>query len=85
MPTKIYGMKDGSDWIYINQSVFKQAVEEGGYNSRALLSSLKSKGLIQTRAKSMTKDKRIAGVHVECVVLKLPDAEIDPDEPVEII
>ena len=85
MPTKIYGMKDGSDWIYINQSVFKQAVEEGGYNSRALLSSLKSKGLIQTRAKSMTKDKRIAGVHVECVVLKLPDAEIDTDEPVEII
>lgn len=85
MPTKIYGMKDGSDWIYINQSVFKQAVEEGGYNSRALLSSLKSKGLIQTRVKSMTKDKRIAGVHVECVVLKLPDAEIDPDEPVELI
>ena len=85
MPQKIYGIKDGTDWIYINQSIFRSAVEEGGYNDRALLSYLKSKGLIQTRASRMTKDKRIAGVHVECVVLKLPSADIQTDETIEMI
>lgn len=84
-PAKIYGLKDGTDWIYINQSIFRQAVEEGGYNDRALLSYLKSKGLIQTRGRNMTKGKRIAGILTECILLKLPDVGLDSENEVEMI
>ena len=87
-PVKIYGVSEGTEpeWIYINQSVFRAAAEEGGYNDRALLSYLKSRNLIQTRGRHLTKGKRIAGVNTECVVLKLPDdvAQFDEDN-VEMI
>lgn len=83
--TKIYGLRSGTDWIYINQSIFRQAAEEGGYNDRALLSYLKSKHLIQQRGRRFTKGKRIAGINTECVVLRLPDVALDTDEEVEII
>lgn len=85
MPQKIYGIKDGTDWIYINQSIFRSAVEEGGFDSRALLSYLKSKGLIQYRGRRFTKGKRIAGVNTECVVLHLPDVALEADEETEMI
>lgn len=84
MPTKIYGQKSGDDWIYINQSIFRNIAEEGGYNSKALLSYLKSKNLIQTRGRRLTKGKRISGINTECVVLKLQDVVLD-DEEVELI
>lgn len=87
MPQKIYGMKDGTDWIYINQSIFRSAAEEGGFNDRALLSYLKSKGLIQTRGRRFTKGKRIVGILTECVLLRLPDQSVaqDDDNQVEMI
>lgn len=85
MPQKIFGIKDGTDWIYINQSIFRSALEEGGFNDRSVLSYLKSRGLIQTRGRNMTKSKRIMGVRTECVMLKLPSAGQEPDEEVEMI
>ncbi len=86
IPVKIYGIKieTETDWIYINQSIFRSAAEEGGFNDRALLSYLKSKGLIQTRGRRYTKGKRILGVLTECVVLKLPELDVaqsDDNQP----
>lgn len=85
MPQKIYGIKDGSDWIWINKSVFRSACEEGGFNDRALLSYFKSRNLIQTRGRNLTKGKRIAGVLTECVTLRLPDVGLEPEDEVQII
>lgn len=73
LPAKIYGQKGDSGWIYINQSVFRAAVEEAGFNDRALLSYLKSKGLIKTRGRNMTRGKRIEGINTECVLIKMKD------------
>ena len=84
MPNKIYGQKTSEDWIYINQSIFRNIAEEGGYNSKALLSYLKSKGLIQTRGKGFTKNKRICGICTECVLLKMQDV-IYGNEETELI
>lgn len=80
MPSKIYGQKSDEDWIYINQSIFRNVAEDGGYNSKALLSYLKSKNLIQTRGQKFTKGKRICGVNTECVLLRLQDVVFDNDE-----
>lgn len=83
--SKIYGLKEGTEWIYINRSIFRQALEEGGYNDRALLSFLKSKNLIQTRGRNMTRGKRIAGVLTECVVLRMPDVGLESENDIELI
>ena len=83
--TKIYGLKEGTEWIYINRSIFRQAVEEGGYNDRALLSFLKSKNLIQTRGRHFTRGKRIAGVLTECIVLRMPDVALETENELELI
>lgn len=64
---------------YINRTVFRNACADGGYNESAVLSWLKSKNLIETRGRAMTKGKRICGVLVECVVLHLPTAQPEPD------
>lgn len=85
LPNKIYGSKGDADWIYINQSVFHSAVEDAGYNDRALLSYLKSKGLIQTRGNRFTKGKRIEGILTECVMMKLPDMQHEIPDEVEIL
>ncbi|MDO5559396.1 MAG: DUF927 domain-containing protein [Oscillospiraceae bacterium] len=85
MPGKIYGQKGEQDWIYINQSVFRNAVEEAGYNDRALLSYLKSNDLIQTRGRNMTKGKRIEGILTECILLKLPDMRYEIADDIEIL
>ena len=60
-----------SGWAYINSSVFRRAAQEAGYDSRALLSWLKAKGLILTRGRNMTRGKRIHGINTECIVMKL--------------
>ena len=60
-----------SGWAYINSSVFRRAAQEAGYDSRALLSWLKAKGLILTRKKNLTRGKRIHGINTECVVMRL--------------
>lgn len=69
-----YGVIDG-EWAYINNSVFRKAVKDAGFDDRALLSWLKTNGLIQTRGRNMTRGKRINNVNTECVVMKLHDSD----------
>lgn len=66
----IYGIIE-NDWVYVNGSIFKKAAADAGFDSRALLSWLKSNNLIETRGKNMTKGKRINGILTECVLMKL--------------
>lgn len=63
------------NWAYINGAVFRKAVRDAGFDDRALLSWLKTNGLILTRGRRFTRGKRINGVNVECVVMKLPMGE----------
>ncbi len=65
------------DWAYINSSVFKKAAKDNGFDDRALLSWLRSNGLIQTRGRRFTKGKRINGVNTECVAMQLKQFEDD--------
>jgi len=74
-----YGIIDG-DTAIINRMVWNQACEEVGISSKALLGHLKSKGLIETRSKGYTKTKRIDGVAVDCVWLRLPPDDGDGDD-----
>lgn len=67
-------------WVYIISSIFRQTAEKEGFSSTALLSWLKSKGLILTRGRNNTRGKRINGVNAECVVMKLPDDNADGEE-----
>ena len=60
--------------------IFRQTAEKEGFSSTALLSWLKSKGLILTRGRNNARGKRINGVNAECVVMKLPDDNIDIEE-----
>ncbi|MBP0972461.1 MAG: DUF927 domain-containing protein [Oscillospiraceae bacterium] len=75
-----YGLIEG-DIAYINRTMFRNACKEGGFDESALLSWLRKKGLIQTRGRAYTRPKRIAGVPVECVVMKL--SQLVQDEPGE--
>ena len=70
--TESYGIIDG-DYAYINRTVFRKACAEGGFDEHALLSWLKVSNLIQTRGRAMTKPKKIGGVPVECVVMRMAD------------
>lgn len=73
----VYGQLD-EPWVYIIRSVWNRVCSDAGISAPALLSHLKSRGLIQTRGRAMTKNKRINGVSTECVVMRLrPD---DADE-----
>ena len=69
-----YGVIDG-EWAYINNSVFRKAAKDAGFDDRALLSWLKTNGLIQTRGRAFTKNKRINGIATECVVMQLHSSE----------
>lgn len=73
-----YGVIDG-DYAYINRTVFRTACQEGSFDERSLLSWLKVKGLIQTRGRNLTRGKRINGVNVECVVMRMPDCGLPPE------
>lgn len=73
---EIYGVLSEEENIaYIIRSKFSDAVQSQGFDARALLSYMKTKGLISTRGRNYTRGKRIKGVNVECVALKLPDFE----------
>lgn len=52
-------------------SAFREAAEEGGFSSAALLSYLKQKNLICVRGNRNTKTARINGTVVECVQMRL--------------
>lgn len=64
-----------NNYAYVIRSKFDEAATKQGFDTRALLSWLKSNGKILTRGRNNTRGKRIGGVNVECVVLKLPDEE----------
>lgn len=69
---EIYGIIDDG-WAYINSGVFRKTAQDGGFDPRALLSWLKTRGLILTRGRNFTRGKRIHGVNTECVVMRLPE------------
>ena len=69
------GSSSGDDWAYIVRSKFNAVAEEAGYNPQALLSYLRQKGLIRTRGRALTVNRRISGVATECVALKLPSGD----------
>lgn len=65
-----YGVID-NDFAYINNTVFRKAASDAGFDARALLSWMKTNSIIQTRGRAFTKNKRINGIATECVVMKL--------------
>lgn len=81
---EVYGLigeeRQDQGWVYINRGVFNRACSEAGISAQALLSHLKSRGVIQTRGRAMTMSKRINGVRTECVVMRLKGDEVDDDE-----
>jgi len=80
-----YGIID-NDWAYVNNSVFRTAAKNAGFDDRALLSWLKTNGLIQTRGRAFTKNKRINGIATECVVMVLHNnAENDFEDFEELL
>ena len=76
--TEVYGLiPDAYDmdsgWVYIVRSAWNMTCTEQQISAAALLSHLRSKGLIQTRGRALTKCKAINGIKTECVVMKLRD------------
>lgn len=75
-----YGLLDGGV-AYIIRSVFNRVCAENAINAKALLSHLRSRGLIITGSKGYTKTKYIgSGQSPNCVWLKMPDQEEAGDE-----
>lgn len=75
---ELYGkieVEDKSEYAYIISSVFNKACESVGINSKALLSGLRTKGLIKCRADGSryTVPQRIGGVMSSCICLKMMD------------
>lgn len=68
--SEIYGVFGDDGYIYIIRSIFSRVAEAEGFDAKSLLSYFKEKGLISTRAKNLTRGKRINGNLVECVALK---------------
>lgn len=71
---EVYGIIQ-DNYAYIIRSKFSEVAQKQGFDERALLSWLKSNNKILTRKKNNTRGKRINGVNVECVVMKLPEEE----------
>lgn len=80
---EVFGVLDNG-YAYIIRSKFSDALQRQGFDERALLSWLKARNKILTRAKNNTRGRRINGVNVECVVLKLPEADSEPYLPEEL-
>ena len=80
-------MLPGQGEAYIIRSAFETICSEGGFSSRAVLSWLLGRGLIEGNEKNSgkpepTKPKRISGSVVRCVVMKLP-TDTEDDEAYE--
>lgn len=69
-----YGLVEGN-MAYIIRSVFNRVCAENAINPKALLSHLRTRGLIEVGAKGYTKAKWIGGQSPNCVWLKLPKQE----------
>ena len=68
-----YGMiSEAEGYVYIIRSVFNRVCSEASISAQALLSHMKSKGLIDTRGRAYTIGKSFGGAKVECVALKMP-------------
>lgn len=80
---EIYGVMQ-DNYAYIIRSKFDEITEKQGFSQRALLSWLKTNGKILTRGRNNTRGKRINGVNVECVVLRLPESEPEYYTPEEL-
>ena len=65
---------------YIIRSVFNRVCAENAISPKALLSHLKTRGLIEVGAKGYTRSKRICGQSAACVWLKLPTAAMDSED-----
>lgn len=92
---EVYGLivpveaEDNPDagYVYIIRSVFNRACGDAGISAPALLSHLRSRGLIKTRGKGCTCAKRINGVPANCVIMRMQDdTDIILDEmfPVDV-
>ncbi len=75
---EVYGVIE-ENFAYINRGVFNTACQEAGISAPALLSHLKSKGLIRTRGRANTMAKRIGTLVTECVVMRLPSNVFEDD------
>ena len=71
---EVYGIIQ-DNYAYIIRSKFSEVAQKQGFDERALLSWLKSNNKILTRGRRNTRGKRINGVNVECVAMKLPEEE----------
>lgn len=84
---KMQGPKDVGDCYglledgraYIIRSVFNQVCAENAINAKALLSHLRTRGLIETGSKGYTKQKRMGSQVPHCVCLKMPTAAVPPE------
>ena len=74
-----YGLAEGN-MAYIIRSIFNQVCLENAINPKALLSHLRTRGLIETGEKGYTKAKRMGGQVPNCVWLRLPTAPTDPED-----
>ncbi len=86
----VYGLiGEGAEvgWVYIIRSVWNKVSIEGGFSSKALLSHLKTNGLIQTRStgRAYTKNKRINGVDTECVMMRLPSGNAFEGDEMDVL
>lgn len=64
---------------YINRSVFNRICSEHSIAPKALLSNLKAEGKTIAGQKGYTRTKKIDGMPVHCVCLKLPEDDGLPD------
>lgn len=80
----VYGLVENGT-AYINRSVWGRVCAENSISSKALLSHLKSKNLIEVGSKGFTKTKRFGKITVSCVCLILPrddeSGEFDDEFP----
>lgn len=75
-----YGVIDGNVAV-INRVVWNRMCEQAGLSSKALLSHLKSRGLLVLGTKGYTRTKKLDGIPTACVWLRLPvDDETDEDD-----
>lgn len=81
-----YGVLEG-DMAYIIRGVFDRAVQEAGFNGKAILSYLHKNRMIEVRTRDgkpngYTKTKSVGGTKPQCVCLRLngADTRYDYDE-----
>lgn len=67
-------------YVYIIRSVFNKACTDAGISAPALLSHLRSKDLIQTRGRAMTKAKYMGKTRPECVIMRLKEIKYDDED-----